>query len=73
MHPALQGIITIIIGVGGCLGYFYLSNQLLDKVIFPPRHDDAGRNINRANMVQTLVVSVSGNFCTRTLSCLSRF
>lgn len=52
MHPALQGIITIVIGVGGCLGYFYLSNQLLDKVIFPPRHDDAGRNINRANMVR---------------------
>lgn len=52
MHPALQGLITIIIGVGGCLGYFYLSNQLLDKVIFPARLDDAGRNINRANMVR---------------------
>jgi alpha-glucoside transport system permease protein len=38
--------------VGGCLGYFYLANQLLDKVIFPPRLDDAGRNINRANMVR---------------------
>jgi alpha-glucoside transport system permease protein len=52
MHPALQGLITIILGVGGCLGYFYLANQLLDKVIFPPRPDDAGRNINRANMVR---------------------
>ncbi|MFZ7089811.1 carbohydrate ABC transporter permease [Primorskyibacter sp. 2E233] len=52
MHPALQGLMTIIIGVGGCVGYFYLSNQLLDKVIFPFRHDDAGRNINRANMVR---------------------
>jgi alpha-glucoside transport system permease protein len=52
MHPALQGLITIILGVGGCLGYFYLANQLLDKVIFPPRPDDAGRNINRATMVR---------------------
>ena len=52
MHPAIQGLLTIIIGVGGCIGYFYLSNQLLDKVIFPFRGDDAGRNINRANMVR---------------------
>lgn len=52
MHPALQGLVTIILGVGGCLGYFYLANQLLDKVIFPPRHDDAGRNINRASMIR---------------------
>ena len=52
MHPALQGLITIILGVGGCLGYFYLANQLLDKVIFPPRLDDAGRNISRATMVR---------------------
>ena len=52
MHPALQGLITIILGVGGCLAYFYLANQLLDKVIFPPRPDDAGRNINRANIVR---------------------
>jgi alpha-glucoside transport system permease protein len=56
MHPALQGLITILLGVGGCLGYFYLANQLLDKVIFPPRPDDAGRNINRANMVRPWLV-----------------
>ncbi|MDE2739792.1 MAG: sugar ABC transporter permease [Paracoccaceae bacterium] len=52
MHPALQGLITIVIGVGGCLGYFYFSNKILDKVIFPPRKNDAGRNINRANAVR---------------------
>ncbi len=52
MHPALQGILTIMVGVGGCLGYFYLSNQLLDKVVFPPRKNDAGRNISRANAVR---------------------
>ncbi|MDE2792528.1 MAG: sugar ABC transporter permease [Paracoccaceae bacterium] len=52
MHPALQGLITIVIGVGGCVGYFYFSNQILDRFIFPPRGDDPGRNINRANMVR---------------------
>lgn len=52
MHPALQGLITIAIGVGGCIGYFYFSNQFLDKVLFPAHGANAGRNINRANMVR---------------------
>ncbi|GGH28532.1 alpha-glucoside transport system permease protein [Cribrihabitans marinus] len=52
MHPAIQGLLTIIIGVGGCIGYFYLSNQLLDRVLFPARGPNAGRNINRANIVR---------------------
>ncbi|MAS08160.1 MAG: alpha-glucoside ABC transporter permease [Ahrensia sp.] len=52
MHPALQGLITIIVGVGGCVGYFYLSNLFIDKVLFPARGPQAGRNINRANMVR---------------------
>ncbi|MEL7165838.1 MAG: sugar ABC transporter permease [Pseudomonadota bacterium] len=52
MNPALQGLLTIVIGVGGCLGYFYLSNQFLDKVLFPARGPQAGRNINRANMIR---------------------
>ena len=52
MHPAFQGLLTIIIGVGGCVGYFYFSNQLIDKVIFPPRGPNAGRNINRAGMIR---------------------
>ncbi len=52
MHPAFQGIITIILGVGGCVAYFYFSNQFLDKVLFPPRGPNAGRNINRANMIR---------------------
>ena len=52
MHPALQGLLTILIGVGGCIGYFYFSNQVLDRVIFPARGADAGKNINRANMVR---------------------
>ncbi|HGG06151.1 MAG TPA: sugar ABC transporter permease [Aliiroseovarius sp.] len=52
MHPALQGVITILIGVGGCVAYFYFSNQFLDKVLFPPRGRNAGRNINRANLIR---------------------
>lgn len=52
MSPALQGLITIIIGVGGCVGYFYFSNLFLDKVLYPPSGPNAGRNINRANMIR---------------------
>lgn len=52
MNPALQGLITILIGVGGCVGYFYLSNQLIDRVFFPPRGPNAGRNINNANIIR---------------------
>ncbi len=52
MHPALQGLVTIIIGVGGCVGYYYFSNMFLDKVLFPARGKNIGRNINRANMVR---------------------
>lgn len=52
MNPVFQGMLTILIGVGGCIGYFYLSNLVLDKVIFPARGENIGRNINRANMVR---------------------
>jgi alpha-glucoside transport system permease protein len=52
MHPAFQGLLTIIIGVGGCVGYYYFSNQFLDKVLFPARGANIGRNINRANMIR---------------------
>ncbi len=52
MNPALQGLFTIILGVGGCVGYFYLSNQFLDKVLFPGKGPNAGRNINRANQIR---------------------
>lgn len=52
MSPLVQGALTIAIGVGGCVAYFYLSNLLLDTIIFPARGRDPGRNINRANMVR---------------------
>ncbi|MEL7114279.1 MAG: sugar ABC transporter permease [Pseudomonadota bacterium] len=52
MSPALLGLFTIAIGVGACVGYFYGANLLLDKVIFPARGPNIGRNINRANMIR---------------------
>lgn len=52
MNPLFQGIFTIIAGVGGCVAYFYFSNLVLDKVIFPARGPNIGRNINRANIVR---------------------
>ena len=52
MNPLTQGLLTIIIGVGGCIGYFYFSNIILDRFIFPASGPNAGRNINRANQVR---------------------
>jgi len=52
MHPVFQGVLTILIGVSGCVGYFYFSNLFLDKVLFPASGPNAGRNINRANLVR---------------------
>jgi len=42
---------TIVIGVGGCLLYFFASNFILDR-IFPASGPNIGRNINRANAVR---------------------
>lgn len=52
MHPAFQAVLTIIVGVGGCIGYFYFSNQFIDKVLFPAKGPNIGRNITRANMLR---------------------
>jgi alpha-glucoside transport system permease protein len=52
MDQALLALMTIVIGVGGCVGYFWASNIFLDKVLFPSRGPNAGRNINRANLVR---------------------
>lgn len=52
MQQAFLALLTIVIGVGGCVGYFWLSNVVLDKVIFPARGPGAGRNITRANAVR---------------------
>jgi alpha-glucoside transport system permease protein len=52
MSPLLQGILTIVIGVGGCIGYFWSANLVLDRVLFPAKGPNAGRNINRANAIR---------------------
>ncbi len=52
MHAMAQGLLTILIGVGGCIGYFYAANIILDRMIFPARGLRAGVNINRANRVR---------------------
>jgi alpha-glucoside transport system permease protein len=52
MNPALQAVLTVILGVGGCVLYFWSSNLFLDKVLFPARGPNAGANINRANMIR---------------------
>ena len=52
MSPLIQGALTIFIGVGGCVAYFWASNVVLDKVLFPARGPNAGRNINRANLIR---------------------
>ena len=55
MHPALLGLVTIIVGVGGCIGYFYGANLFLDKVLYPASGPNAGRNINWANQIRPWV------------------
>ncbi len=52
MHPAVQAGITILVGVFGCIGYFWSANLFLDKVLFPAKGPNAGQNINRANMIR---------------------
>lgn len=52
MEQAFLALLTIVIGVGGCIGYFWLSNIVLDKVIFPVRGPNANRNITRANAIR---------------------
>ncbi len=52
MHPALLGVVTIVIGVTGCVGYFYGANLLLDKVLFPAAGPNIGRNINRREAIR---------------------
>ena len=51
MSQILMAFSTIIVGVFGCVAYFFFSNQLLDRA-FPARGPNAGHNINRANAIR---------------------
>jgi alpha-glucoside transport system permease protein len=52
MNPMVQGLITIIVGVGGCVGYFYAANMVVDRVLYPASGPNAGANINKANRIR---------------------
>lgn len=51
MEQLLLAAGTVVVGVVGCVGYFFLSNMLLDA-IWPPRGPKAGANITRANTIR---------------------
>ena len=57
MHPALQGLLTIVIGVGACVGYFYFANRLMDWAIFPAR-DVSAEQSKRRRIVGRIVIGV---------------
>ncbi len=52
MSPLMQGVTIIVVGVGLCVSYFFLSNWLLDRVFLPARGQHIDRNINRANAIR---------------------
>jgi len=51
MEQLLLAAGTVVVGVVGCVGYFFLSNMVLDA-IWPPRGPKAGANITRANTIR---------------------
>lgn len=70
MHPALLDLVTIIMGVGGCVGYFWLSNFVLDTSF--TRH--VGQMPGAISIVPThspLAFPVSCALCAKHLSGLS--
>ncbi|WP_380051959.1 carbohydrate ABC transporter permease [Falsihalocynthiibacter sp. SS001] len=51
MEQLFWALFTVVVGVFGCVAYFYLSNLLLDRA-FPARGPNAGQNINRAAVIR---------------------
>lgn len=51
MDQIVFAIVTIIVGVSGCIAYFFFSNLALDTLL-PVRGPNAARNINRANLIR---------------------
>ncbi|MGB8813824.1 MAG: sugar ABC transporter permease [Paracoccaceae bacterium] len=51
MQQLFMASATIVIGVFGCVGYFFASNLILDTV-YPAKGPDAGRNIIRAGAIR---------------------
>ncbi|MCV6824475.1 MULTISPECIES: carbohydrate ABC transporter permease [Halocynthiibacter] len=51
MEQLFWALFTVVIGVFGCVLYFFLSNMILDR-IYPAKGPNAGRNINRAARIR---------------------
>lgn len=51
MNQILFAALTIVIGVVGCLAYFWLSNMALDR-LFPPRGAAASANLRRSGRIR---------------------
>jgi len=51
MEQFIMAAVTILVGVFGCITYFFLSNMALDRV-YPASGPNAGANINRANQIR---------------------
>ncbi|NBD96022.1 MAG: ABC transporter permease subunit [Gammaproteobacteria bacterium] len=52
MSVLFTGVITILVGVGGMLAYFWFSNYLLDRVLFPAKGENIGHNVRRATAIR---------------------
>lgn len=51
MQHLVMSAVALLIGVFGCVSYFFLSNLALDR-IYPASGARAGENINRANQIR---------------------
>ena len=51
MNQLLEAFSTIIVGVFGCIAYYYLTNLLLDWAL-PAKGPKAGANINKSNLIR---------------------
>lgn len=51
MEQFAMAAVTILVGVFGCIFYFFVSNMVLDR-LYPASGPNAGANINRANQIR---------------------
>lgn len=51
MTQILYALVAIVVGIGGCILYFWLSNVMLDRM-FPPRGGDIAYNLRRSGRIR---------------------
>ena len=63
LSQLFSALFTVIIGVGGCVGYFYGSNWLLDHLL-PAERDGAGLQDRKATPeeIETVIDGIDVNF-----------